>query len=208
MTPLVLCYHAVSPTWEHRLSIHPDLLLRQVRALSGLRRVRVSFDDAFRSASTVIPQIQARDIPVLIFVCSGFAVDGAPLTVPELESDDPTDLAELVTMNWDELRDLAERGVEIGSHCVSHPHLLRLSDGELRRELVDSKDEIESAIGRPCTELSYPYGEQDARVRSAVQAAGYARAFALRGSNAEPYAARRIDLYRRHTVARALLRSL
>jgi peptidoglycan/xylan/chitin deacetylase (PgdA/CDA1 family) len=202
-SPLVLCYHAVSPTWEHRLSIQPDLLLSQVRVLSLLRTVRVTFDDAFTSAGAVFPQLHGLGVSVQIFVCTGYALDGAPLAVAELEGDDP---AELATMDWDALRVHAEQGVAIGSHTVSHPHLPRLSDIELLRELSDSKAEIEAQLGRACTELAYPYGEHDERVRAAARAAGYGWAFALWGGRrGDPYALPRLDLYRRHTPARALL---
>ena len=203
MRPLVLCYHAVSPDWEHRLAIQPDLLLRQVRVLSRLRQVRVTFDDAFRSAATVFPDLERLGVPVQIFVCTRYALVGAPLTIPELAGDDPEQLA---TMNWDELREQAARGIAIGSHAVSHPHLTSLSEDDLRRELNESKEEIEDRLGRPCEDLAYPYGEHDERVRGAARAAGYRRAYALRGSRSDAYAAPRLDLYRRHTVPRTLLR--
>jgi peptidoglycan/xylan/chitin deacetylase (PgdA/CDA1 family) len=202
LRPLVLCYHAVSPTWEHRLSIQPDLLLAQVRALRRFRRVRVTFDDAFRSAWSVIPSLRGLGVPVQMFVCSGFARDGGPLTIPELAGDDP---GELATMTWDQLRGFAEDGVQIGSHSVSHAHLPALADDELRRELAESKESIESELGRPCTELAYPYGEHDERVRAFTRRAGYERAYGLRARAGDPYAAPRLDLYRRHTVARAVL---
>jgi polysaccharide deacetylase len=200
---LVLCYHAVSPTWEHRLSIHPDLLLRQVRVLSRFRQVHVTFDDAFRSAATVFPDVLRLGVSVQIFVCTRYALVGAPLTIPELAGDEPEQLA---TMNWDELREQAARGIAIGSHAVSHPHLTTLSRDDLRRELNESKEEIEDRLGRPCDDLAYPYGEHDQRVRAAARAAGYRRAYALRGSRSDAYAAPRLDLYRRHTVPRTLLR--
>ncbi len=208
MTPsrsLVLCYHAVSPTWEHRLCIQPDLLLRQVRALSRFRKVHATFDDAFRSAATVFPALQRLGVTLEIFVCTKYALVGAPLTIPELVGDDPRQLA---TMNWDELREHADRGVAIGSHAVSHPHLTTLSSEELRRELRDSKEELEHRLGRPCPDLAYPYGEHDGRVRAEARAAGYARGFALRGSSSDAYAAPRLDLYRRHNMPWTLLRAV
>jgi len=198
VTETVLCYHAVSPTWEHRLSITPDLLLRQVRLLERFRRVRASFDDAFRSAAVVFPELRRIGIPVQVFVCTGYARDGAPLGISELEGDDPQQLA---TLTWDELRE-----IDVGSHGVTHAHLTRLSDEELRRELVESKRQIEDELGRPCPDFAYPYGEHDERVRSAVRAAGYERAYGLTSDGDDQYALRRVDLYRRHTPFRALLR--
>ena len=202
---LVLCYHAISPTWEHRLCIRPDLLLRQVRALSRFWNVHVTFDDAFRSAASVFPDVQRLGVSVQIFVCTKYALVGGPLAIPELAGDDPNQLA---TMNWDELREHAARGIAIGSHTVSHPHLPALSDEGLRSELNESKKEIEDRLRRPCDDLAYPYGEHDARVRAAADAAGYGRAFALRGPTSDAYAAPRLDLYRRHTVPRAFIRAL
>lgn len=200
---VVLCYHMVSPTYEHRLAISADLLLRQVRLLSRFRDVRATFDDAFRSAATVFPALERLGVPLQIFVCTGHARDGAPLAIRELEGDDPEQLA---TMTWEELREHAGHGVEIGSHGVTHAHLTRLSDDELRNELGESKAEIEDVLGRPCRELAYPYGEHDERVRAAARAAGYERAYGLRERGQDPYALRRVDLYRRHAPFRALLR--
>src|SRR5262249_15263011 len=168
-SPVVLCYHAVSPTWEHRLSITPDLLLRQVRMLRRVRRVRASFDDAFRSAASVFPELLRMGVPVQVFVCTGYARDGAPLRIPELAGDDPRQLA---TMTWDELRDL-----DVGSHGIAHARLTRLSDAELRRELVESKQQIEDELGRACPDFAYPYGDHDERVRAAGRGAGYQRAY-------------------------------
>jgi peptidoglycan/xylan/chitin deacetylase (PgdA/CDA1 family) len=177
--------------------------LRQVRLLARFRRVRASFDDAFRSAASVFPALMESGIPITIFVCSGYARAGAPLTIPELEGDDP---AELATMTWDELRGHVGRGIDIGSHGMRHAHLARLTDEELRRELLDSKHEIEDELGLDCPHLAYPYGEHDERVRAAARAAGYERAYGLVDDGRDPYALRRLDLYRRHTPVRALLR--
>lgn len=185
------------------MSIQPDLLLRQVRMLARFRRVRVSFDDAFLSAATVFPALRQLGLPPQIFVCTAFARDGAPLTIPEFEGDD---LEQLATMTWDDLRAHATDGVAVGSHGVSHAHLTRLGGDDLRRELVESKQHIEDELGRPCTELAYPYGEHDERVRAAARGAGYARAYGLRERGRDPYALPRLDLYRRHGPVRALLR--
>jgi len=185
------------------LSIQPDLLVRQVRLLARFRRVRASFDDAFRSAATVFPALERLGVPIQIFVCSGYARDGASLTIPELAGDDPVELA---TMTWDELRAHAERDVAIGSHGISHAHLTRLSDEEVRSELADSRQQIEHELGRGCTDLAYPYGEQDDRVRRLARAAGYERAYGLWQRSEDPYALARLDLYRRHSPVRALLR--
>jgi peptidoglycan/xylan/chitin deacetylase (PgdA/CDA1 family) len=87
-------------------------------------------------------------------------------------------------MKWDELRSLVERGIEVGSHTVSHPHLPQLSDEELSAELRESKQRLEDELGRPCSVLAYPFGDCDDRVRAAAGLAGYEAAFGLPGDAA------------------------
>ncbi len=190
--PLVLCYHAVSPTWHHLLSVPPAELERQLEAVLARgyrpasaaearrgegRLVHVTFDDAFASVENALPILERLRIPATIFVCSGCAGDGGTFRVRELAREAETSPGELGTMSWDELRDLAGRGVEIGAHTVTHPHLPQLTEAEVERELRESKERIEAEIGRPCPHLAYPYGEHTAEVRRAAAAAGFEAAF-------------------------------
>jgi peptidoglycan/xylan/chitin deacetylase (PgdA/CDA1 family) len=219
--PVVVCYHAASEQWEQRMSVGPAAIERQIRLLlrrgyrpadavtaaEGRHRLlHVTFDDAYRSVEGVLPMLERLGVPVTIFACTAFADDGAPLTVPELAGED---LGELATMTWATLRELSERGVEIGSHTVSHPHLPQLSDAELRRELGESKERIEDELARPCPTFAYPYGDEDERVRRAAGAAGYLAAFALPGVRGKPDALRvpRVGFYRRDTLLRTTLKT-
>jgi peptidoglycan/xylan/chitin deacetylase (PgdA/CDA1 family) len=133
-----------------------------------------------------------------VFACSGLARTGAPLAVPELDGRGGAE--RLATMSWDELRAHAEAGVEIGSHTITHAHLTELPDAELERELVDSKAEIETELGRPCRYVAYPFGENDARVRAAARGAGYELGFSLRATGGDAdarFGCPRVDVYRR-----------
>jgi peptidoglycan/xylan/chitin deacetylase (PgdA/CDA1 family) len=166
--------------------------------------VHVTFDDAFRSIEPAVDALLLRGLPVTVFACTGLADrGGAPLEIAELAGDDPEQLA---TMTWDDLRQLEARGVRVQSHGVAHAHLTALSDDALERELTESKRRIEDELGGKCVDFAYPYGEHDERVREAARAAGYERAYGLREGGRDPYALRRIDLYRRHSPVRALLR--
>jgi peptidoglycan/xylan/chitin deacetylase (PgdA/CDA1 family) len=186
----------------------PDQLLRQVRTVRRWARVHVTFDDAFRSVVSVIPQLLQLGVPVTIFVCSGYADrGGAALLVSELETDDPEDREELRTMSWDDLSALARDGVEVGSHTISHAHLTGLGDSDLACELEESKRRIEDELGCPCPLFAYPYGELDRRVRAAVRAVGYERAFALWSPRGDRFASPRVDLYRRDSLWRTLAKT-
>jgi peptidoglycan/xylan/chitin deacetylase (PgdA/CDA1 family) len=217
--PVVLCYHAVSAQWDDPLAIDVVTLRRQLRLLlrGGLRPARaedvlanrrrsfhVTFDDAYRNITTALPLLEALEIPISVFVCTGLARQGRRFRVPELEGRVGEAADELVTMSWETLRDLAARGIEIGSHSVSHRRLPTLTERELRDELVDSRDEIEAEVGGPCRFLSYPYGDSDARVRAAARRAGYLAAYTLRAAwpRTDRFALPRVDIYRRDGIGR------
>jgi peptidoglycan/xylan/chitin deacetylase (PgdA/CDA1 family) len=217
----VLCYHAVSETWPDELAIPPDLLVNQTRkllrrglvpgsaddVLAGRRVLHVTFDDAYREVGRVLPHLTQLGLSVTIFACAALAEDGRPFYVPELTERTRGFQDEVRTMNWQELRESASMGVDIGSHTLSHAHLTRLGDSELKRELEDSKERIEDELRRPCRFLAYPYGEQDGRVRAAARSAGYEGAFALRARRGDPYAIPRVDIYRSDGRLRFVLKT-
>lgn len=61
-------------------------------------------------------------------------------------------------VSWDELRAMADGGVEIGAHTCSHSWLAALSADEQRREILGSKQVLEEKLGRAVTSFAYPYG--------------------------------------------------
>lgn len=65
---------------------------------------------------------------------------------------------------WDQIAEMAQGGMEIGSHTVSHLNLADLSDDEIEKELVDSKKLIAEKAGVPVISLCYPAGKYDDRV--------------------------------------------
>jgi len=67
--------------------------------------------------------------------------------------------------DWKPWAELAARGHEIGSHTVSHPRLVELSEGKIEQELRQSKSAIEEHIGVAPLTFAYPYGQHDERVR-------------------------------------------
>jgi len=81
-------------------------------------------------------------------------------------------------LTWTELRQLAAAGVEIGSHGVDHELHHAAQDPEVRRrELVESKREIEQQLGRPCRFFAFPNGDHCEHSAREVEAAGYELAF-------------------------------
>jgi peptidoglycan/xylan/chitin deacetylase (PgdA/CDA1 family) len=220
---LVLCYHAISDEWADPLAVTPGSFLHQIRALlhrgfrgaplyevlEGRRRLlHVTFDDAFRNIEVGLRELERLRVPATVFVCSGLADEGSRLDVPEVRERSRLHPQATETMDWTTLRAIRSRGFGIGSHTISHPHLTRLSDAKLETELVGSRNRIEEVLQEPCGYIAYPYGENDARVRRAAEAAGYTAAFSLRRAGVDDrFGLPRIDIYRGDSRVRFRLKT-
>ena len=104
-------------------------------------------------------------------------------------------------VNLAELKALAEAGMTIGAHTLSHPVLSLCSDEEARREIQESKNDIERALGRPVWAFAYPFGNASTigqRELGLAQEAGFACAFLnvehWRTGAANPFALPRIHV--------------
>jgi len=99
-------------------------------------------------------------------------------------------------LTWNELREMAAAGVEIGSHTVTHPILPCVGTEQLTRELTQSRTRLEEMLGRQVTLFCYPNGDYDQRVRGEVERAGYRLAVTteegLNDASTDPLALRRI----------------
>jgi len=85
-------------------------------------------------------------------------------------------------LNWDEVRKMVEGGIEFGSNGASNTSLSTLSAEELRREVVESKNKIESELQRSCLYFSYPNGlcrDYSIRDKEMVRKTGYRAAFSM-----------------------------
>lgn len=79
---------------------------------------------------------------------------------------------------WSELVALRGAGMEIGSHSRTHPRLPDLPDEAARAELLESRRELEAALGAPVEWFAFPYNALRERHRPMVRAAGYRGAVA------------------------------
>ena len=201
---LVLCYHAISPTWSATFSVAPETLERQLgllvrRGWKGAtfsdavlnppanKTLAVTFDDGFASVfERAEPILSALGLVATVFVPTGFMSAQEALNWEGIEAwGRSPDAHELRCMSWDTLGQLADRGWEIGSHTRSHPHLMRLSDDALREELHESGKEISQRVSRRCESVAYPYGEADARIARVAEQVGYAAGACLSHSLAQ-----------------------
>jgi len=84
--------------------------------------------------------------------------------------------------NWQQLKDMADNGMTIGSHTRSHPILAHLTKEQQRQELSQSRSYIESQLARPIYTLAYPVGRADSfteQTQLLAKQSGYRVAFSF-----------------------------
>jgi peptidoglycan/xylan/chitin deacetylase (PgdA/CDA1 family) len=122
----------------------------------------------------------------------------------------PTPLPESTTwmMTWDEVRAMANAGIEIGAHTRSHPILTTLSDLEVIDEVTVSRDRVQTEIGGPVRHFAFPNGAAgvnfDDRVSDLVRRSGYSSAStSVRGAiraESHPFQIPRLSISERHKL--------
>lgn len=74
------------------------------------------------------------------------------------------------TMSPAQIRELAT-SFEIGAHTVNHVRLTTVNENDARREIEDSKKQLEDLLGKPCIVFCFPGGYySDVHVRMARDA--------------------------------------
>jgi peptidoglycan/xylan/chitin deacetylase (PgdA/CDA1 family) len=180
---VVLYYHTVP-------AHHRDLFVRQMNLLLSLARplptepgvtlepgrhyVAVTFDDGFVSVlENAAPELERRQIPWTVFVPSGCLGQSPPWIrhAPAVARQDRV-------MSSEELRELTKNPlVTIGSHTVTHAHLVEVGPEQASVELARSKADLEAVLDRPVTQFSYPFGARTPALDQRARAVGYRRLF-------------------------------
>ena len=130
----------------------------------GRLRVAITFDDGYSNHRWAAGILKDLGFPATFFLVPRL-LDGVDVRRAYWE--------EWGTLAWDDAAALSEAGFEVGAHSMTHPDLRRCSDAQLETEVSGAKAILQGRLKTEIASFSYPYGRHDARVRSAVAAAGY-----------------------------------
>ena len=138
----------------------------------------VCFDDGFRGVWDCRERFKASGIRPVVFLAAGLA--GRP-----------------GYLEWDEARELQDRyGFDFQCHTWSHQTLAGPWNGEIpapeggrteewfRRELSDSKAEMEARLGKKVTALCFPVGYYSESTLRRCRDSGYSKVYASWPGNA------------------------
>lgn len=200
----VLNYHKVD-NYDHPLSVSPEQFDRQMAYLAQQGYHTISPDQlmAHLNYGRRLP-----DKPILITFDDGY-LDNYVYAYPIMKKYGFTGIIFIITnlvghdsryLNWPQIREMKNNGFLFGSHTLSHAALTKVSDEQLWRELIESRQQIKKHLGQYPKYFAYPTGAYNRKVEKMTKQAGYAAAFTIRygqaGVNSDPYALERIPVFR------------
>ncbi|NLE40195.1 MAG: polysaccharide deacetylase family protein [Pirellulaceae bacterium] len=173
--PIVaLFYHRVADDGATEWTVSNDLFRRQIDwlrkrfemiSLEEVQRrmregrntrpaVALTFDDGYaENCRHAIPLLIKHGIPCTYFVTLSNAQHGHPFDHDRNRGFD------FPPNSIEQLRAMADAGVEIGAHCRHHDDLALVRDPErLHDEIVTAGRELAERIGRPVRYLAFPFG--------------------------------------------------
>lgn len=136
--------------------------------------VILTIDDGFKSVYTLaFPVLKKYNFPAILFLYTNFINHG------------PNQLS------WQEIKEMIDGGMEVGSHSVSHCNLLNRrkykSQEEyirrIKKEIFNSKNILEKNINRKVHSFAYPYGVYSQQVQLLAKQAGYQALFNVNSMN-------------------------
>lgn len=197
--PRVLMYHSISqpPAGEYTAleCTSPERFRAQMRYLErhnlrgvSMRDLRMAmsvgnaggligltFDDGYEDfLYTAIPILEQFGFSATLFVVSGML--GKENSWKHQGGPRPR----LKLLGAEGVRAVAERGMEVGCHTMSHPRLSGLSTEALIEEISDSRQILSEVVDTPVEGFCYPYGDLDRSAARAVRKAGYDYACAIK----------------------------
>lgn len=212
--PLILTYHSIS-AGSSPLCIPPEIFAEQMEWLAREggcvvplakmvdllarkqpfppKTVALTFDDAFRDFyQEALPVLRRWRLPATVFVVTTRAGD------TNRWPGQPAWCEQLPLMNWEEIKQVAGEGIDVGCHSRTHPALPELDEQALREEVLTGKKELEAQIGRPVESFCYPYGSWSPPVRALVRQhyrAACSTKMARISPDADPHSLPRIDVF-------------
>jgi peptidoglycan/xylan/chitin deacetylase (PgdA/CDA1 family) len=194
----ILMYHRVAtdgPPGLERFRVDPILFEEQLSALSqhgystiGLsdwvqvlskpegimgKPIILTFDDGYRDFLTAaLSPLQKYLFSATVFLVAdrigGFADwdasygKAAPL------------------MSWQDILELTDQGIDLGCHSLTHRPMTEMSYSDLLKDTRQARAILERGVGNPITHFAYPYGAENAAVRSVIAALEFSSAVSCR----------------------------
>ncbi len=125
------------------------------------RAIGISIDDAYRSVfENAWPRLKAAGLPVTLFIATE-AVDRRSQSY----------------MSWEQIREMRDAGVAIGSQTHTHLHMAASPRIRNEADIAESNLRFIEELGTAPTLFAYPYGEMSLDARATIVESGFIAAF-------------------------------
>ncbi|MBT8253600.1 MAG: polysaccharide deacetylase family protein [Bacteroidia bacterium] len=127
---------------------NPSLIINQSKATMKFKiKTFIEKERAFMSVRTLLIQKSLAERNEILF------------QLQEQYDKNLSDYIENETLSWDDIKELShDELVTIGCHSMNHLALNTLSVEEIKKEVLQSKEQLEKNIGKPVIHFAYPYG--------------------------------------------------
>jgi len=149
-------------------------LHRAVSAGNARGMVGLTFDDGYKDfLYTALPTLERFGFTATVFVIGGLL--GKENSWKHHHEPKPR----IELLGAGEVREVSERGMEVGAHTMSHAWLAGLDPERLEEEVGGSRQVLSELLGEAVEGFCYPYGSLDAAAVEAVRRAQYTYACAV-----------------------------
>jgi peptidoglycan/xylan/chitin deacetylase (PgdA/CDA1 family) len=153
------------------------------------RNVILTFDDGCESLYyNAFPILKKYGIKAVIYLVSN-SIGARNVVWPLNENLDPLNI-----LTKEQILEMTNYGIEIGSHLCHHVHLPQLSLAEIREELVLSKEILESELGKEIYSVAYPFGSYNSEILQIAEQSGYQ--FGVTTKSGNNLTANNLELFR------------
>jgi peptidoglycan/xylan/chitin deacetylase (PgdA/CDA1 family) len=154
---------------EAKVCVERQQFIEILDAVSDRDDVCLTFDDGNRSDVTeALPELTRRGLRAEFFIC-------------------PARFGTSEFLDEDDVRELREAGMSLGSHGMEHVQWRRLKPSAIDREIVEAKRILENALQAPVDAAACPFGAYDRRTLSALRHAGFKRVYTSDGGRASAH---------------------
>lgn len=125
---------------EYRTIDSNFFLCNRKPKLSDKKVICLTFDDGFKNNLYVADLLLEYKLKAIFFITTSFVNQDKYL-------------------DWGEVKELSNRGFEIGSHSHTHRNFRMLNNQELYNELSISKDILQNKLGKEIKSFAFPFGK-------------------------------------------------
>jgi peptidoglycan/xylan/chitin deacetylase (PgdA/CDA1 family) len=127
----------------------------------------ITFDDGYaNNYKYAFPILKSYGIKATIFLVVDHIGKQKNSYKEEMAEED-------LMLNWDQIHEMRDYGIEFGSHTLTHPFLTKITPDIARKEIYESKLILDKQLSQNTVSFCYPSGDLNTDICNIVKDVGY-----------------------------------